>query len=437
MSLFKKTHRSSTLAIGATIFLVASSIAIPSASASDISSEASAAEAKSSDDVDVRFFEAYEALSELISARDASMGLGGLIGADEQSTEPATLVVPWVGAVPTWLAEGAAHIERNTGIDVTTQEVSNTHADLMSAAETLHSLLPEAQRSVTTVGIRPDSLIIRGPEAVKRLDPGNGAVSEELAREVAALERERGMRVSFEDVAEEPIPAARTGDVTNFHGGANYWTSTPAGFLGCTTGFPAQLGTQMFILTAAHCSGYLDSRIVHTSTVGGGLGAAIGVTDYIWEIQDNAPAYDLGLVRLDSGLTNAASVYADPGFSTVTVRGYSAGMPAGGNYCSSGVVTQYKCNILTQNQEWVCYGSECQWVIRVTSTNGAAVFCKGDSGGPIFYHHLGLSSPNVIAAGIVSGILAVPGASCGTTGFASVVSSAVSKVPGLQIRYVP
>lgn len=390
-------------------------------------------------------YDPYEGLAQLVRENYGEDYLGGLISMSITQEGITSVVVPWVGPVPGWLEQGVELVASRTDAEISIEPAENTSVEMMAAAAAVHELLPAKVSAGTSIGIGVDTLTVRGPSVSVNLKTAPEEVDQswkEFVADAAKRTEADSIEVLFEFDPLAPVSAARTGDTTAFRGGSSYFTSTPVGTFGCTTGFPAQLGSTMMILTAAHCSKYLDGQPVVSSTSGGGTGASMGVTDYIWEMQDLAPSYDLGLIRLNGGHTNLASVYADPMFSTVTVRGAASGMPPGGNYCSSGNVTRAKCNVLAEGQEYVCYPNtpypdECQYTIRVVSTNGAPVFCKGDSGGPIYYHHLGLGSPNVTAAGIISGIRTTAGGSCGTTGFASVVASAISKVPGLQIRYQP
>ena len=189
-----------------------------------------------------------------------------------------------------------------------------------------------------------------------------------------------------------------------------------------------------FTLTAAHCAEYTDDKPFTN-----GAGQPMGVSDFIHELYGPNAVYDLGVVRLSPGKTNAPSifVYEDSGSGSIPVKGYAAGgIPANGGYCVHGLSPYgVHCNLLSGGQVRECMAGHCFYSISMNSFQpaGALIWCEGDSGGPIYYY----TSGGVIAAGVVSWLYHdVPlndGRWCGTAGGASVVSTAVNLIPGLRV----
>lgn len=207
----------------------------------------------------------------------------------------------------------------------------------------------------------------------------------------------------------------------------------------CTDAFGMQAGASyQYVLSAAHCSGFLDGKSIYN-----GQNVYMGFTDYVNELFD-VSGYDLSLIRLKPDTVSSSRFYATPpvpaaGFASRLVVGYDGGGILTGvnaNYCASGATLGVHCNVYAQNQQVVCVpGARCIYAVIVNSNNtSVAVVCRGDSGGPIYFHQSGMSSNNVTAAGVVSGAYIAPGANCGWQGWISVVASAVNTIPGLQIR---
>jgi hypothetical protein len=220
--------------------------------------------------------------------------------------------------------------------------------------------------------------------------------------------------------------ASRDADTSPYYGGA----VTVVGAEQCTDGFSmyATGSTARFMLTAAHCSGFLDGQAVYT-----GAGAYMGTTDFIHELYDQTPSYDLGVIRLGSGQTNSGRFY-NTDTNSVPVVGYAAnGIPAGGNYCVSGAVGTPNCNLISGAQQFVQSTNAPRgwYVITMTLKAGAAgpIICKGDSGGPVYFSN----SSGYIAAGIVSGGYGPADAVCFDTAGVSVVASAINRISGLAL----
>lgn len=90
------------------------------------------------------------------------------------------------------------------------------------------------------------------------------------------------------------------------------------------------------MLTAAHCADFTDGALVTD-----GAYEAMGSSDFIHELYDNnTAAYDLGVVRISSGFSNAPYIYMyeDSSAGAIAVKGYaSGGIPSGGTYCAHGL----------------------------------------------------------------------------------------------------
>lgn len=226
-------------------------------------------------------------------------------------------------------------------------------------------------------------------------------------------------------VGTDPLPiTSRDADNSPYKAGAV--TRTAAG--GCTDGFSmyATGSTARFMLTAAHCSGFLDGQ-----TVTNGAGNYMGTTDFIHELYDQTPSYDLGVIRLGSGQTNVGRMFTTD-TNTVPIVGYAAnGIPAGGNYCISAAVGVPNCNLISGAQDFVVTsGAPRGWYVITMTTKAGAIACHGDSGGPIYYSN----SAGYIAAGIVSmGYGSGNSAGCYDNIGVSVVASAINRINGLAL----
>ncbi|MDR1294043.1 MAG: trypsin-like serine protease, partial [Bifidobacteriaceae bacterium] len=318
-----------------------------------------------------------------------------------------------------------------TGVTVALSTSSNTNEEMMALAADLMSAAPD--EAITAISFGADWANVRGPGlaslAANGAD-GGGTPWAAFLDFTASLSSANDVTIGLEDDFRVPTMASRTTDTNNFRGGTRYHA---AGYGNCTMGFGAKIGSAYAILTAAHCSGYLEGMAAY----GPASSTSIGVVDYVLEMNDTAPPYDLGVVVLNSGITSTPYVYANPR-ANVTVKGYATGgIVMEATYCSSGNHSLGKCNLLSKYQEFACDPEsnpyECFYAIVVESTDSNYVTCQGDSGGPVYYHHNGLASTDVTAAGIISYAYVYPGQTCGTTGGISVVASAIQSVPSLQI----
>ena len=172
----------------------------------------------------------------------------------------------------------------------------------------------------------------------------------------------------------------------------------------------------------------------------------MGTSDFIHELYDHQdPAYDLGVVRLNSGSLNAPFIYVgdNPQDGVITVAGYaSGGVPAGGNYCVHGA-TAINCELVSGGTHKDCVNwppaGRCVYTIAFHSKDPNTIVTRdGDSGGPVYYW----SGSSVIAAGVASwGNLVTEtwspifGAEvpCDYQGGISVVATAVNKISGLRV----
>ncbi|HEX8095805.1 trypsin-like serine protease [Jatrophihabitans sp.] len=242
---------------------------------------------------------------------------------------------------------------------------------------------------------------------------------------VRHLSATTGVAIASASQVEAVHLASRDADTSPYYGGA----VTVVGNLGCTDGFSmyATGSTARFMLTAAHCSNFLDGQAVYT-----GAGSYMGTTDFIHELYDQTPSYDMGVIRLSGGQSNDGRIY-NTDTNSVPIVGYAAnGIPSGGNYCLSGAVSTPNCNLISGAQDFVSAGGpRAWWVVTMTIKAGATgpIMCKGDSGGPIYYSN----SSGYIAAGIVSVGYGPTGSTCFNAIGASVVASAINRINGLAL----
>lgn len=339
-----------------------------------------------------------------------------------------TLHVHWVGAAPAGLAriqEAAA--ER--GITVAVTPAAHSEQTLMTAATELSTAARAAETGLS-ITIRHDGsgLTVRqdGLPAVARGQRAPSQFQSRVVDAAGALTARSGIPVGYAEGRGRTVLASRNSDFSPYSGGA----VTVSRGLGCTNAFSmfaTGAPSTRFMLTAAHCSAYLDGQLVTNGT-----NSRMGVTDFIHELFDAAPAYDLGVIRIDSDETNEGRIYSnDTTANRFPVKGMASGIPRGGNYCVSGAVHFPNCNIVSTDQDLSCPGGapRCFFVIRWLSNTGNTVMCHGDSGGPIYYW----TSTGIIAAGVASVGTGPPGTECFRAGGVSVVASAAGRIPGLAV----
>lgn len=339
-----------------------------------------------------------------------------------------TLHVYWVDPAPTDLTsiqDSAAQ----RGITVKITPAAFSEQALVAAATDL-STVAESARAELSIMIHHDGsgLTVRqdGLPAAAQGRSAPAPVHAKILDAVDALTARIGVPVTLADGGPRLVPALRSDDRSPFWGGAlTRWAhgSCTDAFSMYATGSPST----RFMLTAAHCTNFEDNR-----TVTQGRGFRMGNTDFIHELFDFAPRYDLGVIRLDSNFFNSAAVYSNESTSNpFLVRGMASGIPAGGRYCVSAVVSTPNCNLVSGDQflscqSWIPF-NRCIYYIFWSSATGANVYCRGDSGGPIYYW----TSTGIIAAGVVGG--GFGSERCFNGGGISVVSSATNRIPGLAV----
>jgi hypothetical protein len=339
--------------------------------------------------------------------------------------ENRTLTVHWAGAVPAELARLRADLAEGTVLSIKPARFSQ--GQLMAATQ---RVMPHGQSTgIVELAVDGSGITVVAGDlpAVARGAKRATAAESTLLRRIAAV-RSAGVPVT--------LAAARPGtaqpDATRHADTSPYWAGAVMNVGGhnCTSGFSmyaSAIPSTRFTLTAAHCSSYSDG--VQATN---GAGARMGQSDFVG-ILYWTHSYDLGVVRLDAGKSNAPRIYVGEASSEghINVSGYaSAGIPAGGHYCVHGM-TGVNCNLRSGGQQWVCsLGPRCVWTIAMNSWDGVNMtWCRGDSGGPIYYWTGG---GTVIASGVVSWSNHELG-NCSLTGGASVVATAVGLVNGLRV----
>lgn len=329
------------------------------------------------------------------------------------------LHVYWVGSVPAALAsvkDSAAKL----GISVKVSPAAFSAQTLQAAASDLGKIA-ESGNATLSVSLHNDGsgLTLR-QDALPAGARGRAAVLEA----VRAVTSRSGIPITVAGGNPQAVLADRNNDGSPHWGGSV--TRSTEGI--CTDGFSmyATGAPTRFMMTAAHCTSFLDR-----TQVTNGVGARMGESDFIAELFDVAPRYDLGVIRLDGNKSNQPYVYGPNG--GMIVKGLASGIPQGGNYCLSGSVSTPNCNLIAGQQALVCVPGtpfgRCIYYIQFSSRNGAVTHCRGDSGGPIYYW----TSAGIIASGIVGIGYGSGSSSCFNSGGLSVVSSAVNRIPGLAV----
>jgi trypsin len=375
--------------------------------------------------------EPYMALDEQVRQTASAQASSPLAGT-RIDTENRTLHVHWVGAAPAELRSIQESATRQ-GITVKIVPAAFSEQTLMAATNDVSTVAESTQAELTVtihndgtgLTVHQDGLL----EASQGRTPPTQAQSQVLDA-VSAIRSKSGIPITLADLGpERSMPADRHNDSTPYWSGA----VTKAAGLMCTSGFSMYATgspTTRFMMTAAHCSGFRDGAVATN-----GVDARMGVTDFIHEMYDLSPHYDLGVIRLDAGKSNEGKVFS--GSTTANpflVKGVARGIPAGGRYCVSRTTTgSYHCNLLSDNQvahcgRWLVPLGRCIYVIEWHSAGGN-IYCQGDSGGPVFY----MTSGGIIAAGIVSFGYGSGPCFSGRGGI-SVVAAGAGKISGLAVR---
>jgi hypothetical protein len=341
-----------------------------------------------------------------------------------------SLVVYWAGQVPVDLI-GLRTEAAKSGITLTVKPARFSLQHLMAAAE---QIMPTAEMpgsveisndgSGLTVAASDLPAVVRGSRA-------SSAAEARLLVRIADVRSRSGIPVTVADKR----PGKPQFDATIWDDRSPYWAG--AYMEGCTSGFSMYASgapSTRFTLTAAHCSSFTDG--VEMRDGGGGTADIMGRTDFIHELFDVAPSYDLGVVRLNPGLTNQPSIYLrqDSEAGSIAVKGYASGGFIQGNYCVHAVYS-VNCNLWSTGTtrrdcdfDWVPF-NRCIFTVDMFSLDqDADMWCSGDSGGPIYYW----SGAGVIATGVVSWSRHENG-DCSLSGGASVVASAVNRINGLRV----
>lgn len=337
-----------------------------------------------------------------------------------------TLYVYWAGVAPAELTRIQGSATR-LGITMKIVPAAFSEQALMAATNDL-STVAESTRAELSITIHNDGsglTVHQGdlPEVAQgRKVPT--PVQSQILDAINAIRARSGIPITMAEQGPRPKADTRTDDRSPHWGGAiteDIGGSCTSGFSMYATGAPST----RFMMTAAHCTDFRDGV-----TVTNGVGVRMGVSDFIHELFDIGPSYDLGVIRLDG--SNQGRVYSNETTSNgLYVKGLASGIPAGGTYCVSAAVATPNCRLLSGNQIVECQvpgaSGRCIYYISWQSTTGAIVYCSGDSGGPVYYW----TSAGIIAAAVV-GIGYSP-TDCDTYGGISVVSSATNRIPGLAV----
>ncbi|GIG55631.1 hypothetical protein Lfu02_00030 [Longispora fulva] len=341
-------------------------------------------------------------------------------------TRTNTLTVYWAGPVP-------AELARLGGSALLIKPARFSRQQLMAAAQ---QVMPDTALTGTAAAAGEVELAVDGSgitvstgdlaSAARGARPAT-APETALLNRVAATRARTGIPINIGSAT----PGTPGVDDTRHADNSPYWAGAEIDLLGgsCTSGFSMYATgapSTRFTLTAAHCPGYSDGV-----SVTNGAGSPMGTSDFVHILNGSGTPYDLGVVRLSSGKSNAPYIYIyeDSASGGIPVTGYAtAGIPSGGNYCVHGM-TGVNCNLLSGGQLWHCEPGHCFWTIAMNALNSNSMtWCRGDSGGPIYYWTGG----TVVASGVVSWSNHELG-DCSLTGGASVVATAVGMVPGLAV----
>lgn len=350
-----------------------------------------------------------------------------------------TLVVYWVGSVPITLSTLQAQAVTGRA-RLSIRPAPFSRRELMAAAQ---QVMPDTDAGGTVELAGDGSGLTVEATDLPALASGVKAAAPAQSRLLARIDATRvrtGIPIHLADA--RPGKPALTDILTADH--SAYWAGAEmdrpklgGGTNVCTSGFsmyaPGSPSTR-FTLTVAHCADFAD----HTEERNGS-GEPMGESDYVNYFYNGSSSYDLGVVRLKPGMTNAPSIYltSNSGDGAIQVTGYaSGGILPGSNYCIHGVygpvfdgnpALSVNCNVYSNDQVRDCTGvlfpGHCVYTIRMQSYDGInPMWCKGDSGGPIYYW----TGNTVVAAGVASWANINGGTNCGHSGGASVVATAVN-----------
>lgn len=395
--------------------------------------------------VQAEHFEVLERIDQL-DAQQGERRMGAVSG------DPAAgwMEIGWVGDVPESVA-AVADEARAEGIDVRFVDAPASAEAVAQVAESFAASLPADGAFGLQIGAGGVTVEVPTEAAAEEAgtDPiplddrpvrdAIAAAQDEAAALGVALEVEvvdevpLSASATIDPVGRAPIQTGRTDDAALVSGGMRVLTQFRSGaFVSCTSGFTGVYGHRPFILTAAHCSDYLDDRAVRNYA-----GTRIGTSDFIAELNDGARATDLGAIALDYDVRTHPRYYTNQTASTAVTSALTTAPPSGYRLCSSGQVTGWKCDLTTGAPYVACYSSsgrtECMHVQLVTSSAGRA-FCLGDSGGPVVSPP---TSQGSIAVAVVSGIRGTPVNGCGPTGLIAPVSDLYSLIWGAQLHTLP
>lgn len=320
--------------------------------------------------------------------------LKGFVDSGYETSEGDVAEVLWKGP---HTAELEAAIDRATkrGLEVKVVDVPHTAAEL-------DSVIDEVAKALDANFIGFDSL---GPS--NKFDSLNlvlvNAKERVAAVEQLANEHSSGIPVvvSNRDVAED-APAngfydTRIADTGAIETGAtirHYFGSSDYGY--CGTGLAySRAGYGDYLLTAAHCSAFVNDLEVYSNSLSTQWGTSRGLGIF-WgassgDSDPNGPRLDAGLVDLTSRTTSAQIWVGDWDTSTKGDVNFTSTIPYNTAMCSSGSLTGLHCNLeRVAAQELTCInrpGSVClQYAktVQVNSTDNKVMFGSGDSGGPIY-----------------------------------------------------
>jgi hypothetical protein len=401
----------------------------------------------------------YMILGQAVDAINVDLGgerLGDYVAIDVPGR---AMDVAWVGDVPRELRALATTAARE-GIELRIRPTTNSIAEMRIHAQEL-----ARAGDLDRLALGPDRITIYSPDLASEHQKAlHGEAVAPHARgffdHAAAVAQTSGFAVAFSNEGEEEWynSAGRYDGAAPFRAGAAYRGAGSGSE--CTMGFQARIGTSKYFITAAHCGGarvgggYNDNATANAWSTN----QVIGRADYVDELYNNRPdKYDLAVVRLD--FANVGEVLNDslqqnPVFNTSTLVVQNVANPIiGAEYCSSGNYTKSRCGLIVEGQFIVgCNAAQtaCEYSIGVrTIRYTGAMWCQGDSGGPVYYYPNGLTASRATAVGIITKLRGATttltsGRICTVqdgNGYAfggmSVVTTATSIVPGLQVIYTP